>query len=468
MPVDVYGDIYGDVYGAAATDNSGLGLYGDTYHDLYGDTTPATPVVPSQQYLLDGVNAPRLIVEIAWGGSTTIDPEQGYFLLGGASVSGAGKLGTGVLGTVGWVDVAADVDSVSIQRGAQSEQEQAQPSTWSVVLDNSSGRYDPTNPSGPYYGQIDVGVPIWIKAEWQGVIRGRVRGFVNDIVPTLGQDLSTVTLRCSDGLEGLGRQLLVTANTGVGEGETTGARINRILDAAGWPTSQRIIGTGLSTCQATTFGDQALGLLNKAVETELGSLYCGRNGEVVFRDRLYPYTNSRTQQVRAFLSDTGDDIDFDELQVGMLRGSIWNQASVTRDGGVEQVVTDAASAAKYGTQTYPGSAGTWLQTDQDAASIASWLVGWGKRSRLQVTSVTVKAATQSSKWWDTLLQLDILDRLRVIRNYGPWTVDAQVLIEGYSEEITKTGWDFVFSTRAADAFKPFVLGTATLGNGTIA
>ena len=429
-------------------------VYHDTYLDTYGTLDPATATI----FSLDGVNAPRLIVQVAWGGSTTIDPQQGFFILDSS------RLDTGVLGSIGWVDVAADVVSVTPHRGAQGEFESATPSTCTVVLDNRSGAYDPTNTAGPYYGQIDVGAPIWIKADWAGNPFGRWRGTIDDLVPDLGND-PTVTLQCTDALATLGRSKL-PVSTPVGAGERTGARINRILDLAGHPTSQRIIATGFSTCQAYVGGDFALALLQQVVDTELGLLHTGRNGEVIFRDRLYPYTNSRATSVRALLSDSGVDVDMVTLEVGMRRSSIVTEARVTRNDGVEQVATDATAQAKYGLQTYSGSAGTLLETDTDAASIAAWLVGRAKTSRLEVTQVTVQAATLGL--WATLLQLDLLDRLRATRDYGPVTVDQQVLIEGYEETITKDAWDFTIWTRNADGFKPFILNTSKLDTGTLA
>lgn len=431
-------------------------VYTDVYHDLYG--TLDLVLAPGAVYSLDGINAPRLICEVAWGGTTTVDPQTGYFVLG------TSKLDTGQLGSIGWVDVAADVNSIAIHRGAQGELESATPSTATIVLDNFRGDYDSTNTAGPYYGQIDVGAPIWIKGDWTGGPYGRWRGTVDDIIPDLGTN-STVTLQCTDALATLGRaKLPVTAP--VFASDKTGTRINRILDLASHPTSQRNIATGFSTCQAAVYGDFALPLLQQVVDTEIGTLYCGRNGEVIFRDRLYAYTNARATNVRALLSDSGVDVDVVTLEVGMRRGSIVNDAHVTRNNGVEQIVTDATSVAKYGLQTWSGSAGTLLETDTDAASIGAWLVARGKTSRLEVTQVTVQAATLGL--WATLLQLDILDRLRVVRDYGPVTVDQQVLIEGYEETITKDSWDFTIWTRNVDSFKPFVLNTSKLDTGTMA
>ena len=430
-------------------------VYTDTYHDIYGTLSAQ----PGAIFSLDGVNAPQLIVEAAWGGSATVDPAQGFLAFD------TGRFDFDQFGSIGWVDITADVTAVNIRRGSQGEAESANPSTCTIVLDNASGNYDPTNTLGPYFGQIDVGAPIWVKAIWNGVTYGRWRGFVDDILPDIGPDLSTVTLQCTDALANLGRARVLTT-TSQGASETTGARINRILDAVGWPATQRIIGTGLSTCQATTMGDLALALISKAVATELGMLYTATSGEVVFRDRLYQYVSQRTQTIRALLTDSGVDVDMVSLEVGTRRGSIWNQVAITRDGGTEQVTTDTTSSTKYGLQTYPTTVGTWLESDLDALSLSSFLVGAGRTSRLEVTQVTVQAATLGL--WDVILALDILDRIRVVRDYGPVTVDAQILIQSYEETITKDAWDFTFATRATGIYQPFLFDSSKFDTGTFA
>ena len=94
-----------------------------------------------------GVGTPTIIVQVAFGGSTTIDPQAGYLQLDVGP-----PLGVGQLGDVDWVDVAAGKDVISFSRrmGQASEIDPAQPATATIVLDGTSGDYDPTNLAGPY------------------------------------------------------------------------------------------------------------------------------------------------------------------------------------------------------------------------------------------------------------------------------------------------------------------------------
>lgn len=408
---------------------------------------------------LDGTNAPTLSVLVAFGGSTTVDPEEGYFILGD------GLLGTDVLGDVGWVDVTADTRAISIQgRGQSDEIGSAGPSTCSISLDNVSGDYDPLNTAGAYAGQVDVGVPVWLQANWAGTDYPLYRGYV-DVIDLDAGNGNTVTLSCTDGLETLGRAKIAEITSSF-DNDATGARIGRILDAAQWPTSLRSLDTGESNVQATTYGDYALPLIQQVVDSELGLLYVDASGNVVFYDRLHVYTATRSTTVQASLTDSGDDVDMVELTVSMSRATVFNEARLTRDGGTEQVVTDSTSQTAYGLRTFPSSVGTLLRSDADALSMASWLVGRFRDPKVEVSSVRVDATAQGM--WADLLPLTIYDRIAVQRDYGPNAISVELLIQGMSVEISDAGWVYTLSTRNTDAFSPLVLGTGLLGTGQLA
>src|SRR6266508_956787 len=431
-------------------------VYTDTYHDLYGTIGPQVGAI----YSLDGINAPQVIIEVAFGGTTTVDPAGGYFVLDQSA------LGTGQLGTVGFVDVTADVKRVSFQRGQAGELEAASPGTCQIVLDNTAGTYDPLNPSSPWSGLLDVGVAVWVKAVWQTVTYPLYRGFTDSISIDAGFD-PTVTLGCTDGLEVLARAVL-RSGFPYPDGETTGQRINRILDGAAWPTTLRKIDTGLSLCQQTVLGDagSALQMVNDAAATELGFVAVDGNGALVFYDRLHPYLVHRSQNVRATISDVGTDVDMLELTVSKQRDTVANRALITRNGGIEQQADNTASQAAYGIRTFPGTAGPLLRVDSDALSLGNWIVGRSKTPTVRVTHVTIHAETQGM--WTTLLGLTYLDRIRVIRDYGPNTLDVQVIIQALNHDITQDYWEIGFDTRNVDSFKPWVLNTSKLNTGTLA
>lgn len=310
---------------------------------------------------------------------------------------------------------------------------------------------------------LDLGRPVWILADYQGTSYPLYYGTTAGIVPNYG-DNPTTTFNCTDGLEALGR-------AGVGaigasyDNDTTGTRVGRILDAAGWPSNLRAIDTGYSTCQATTFGDNALPLLQAVVDTELGRLYQDASGNIVFYDRLRIYFATRSTTVQATLSDVGTDVDMVDLNFAKDSALLFTQARVTRDGGTEQVVSDPQG---YGIRTYPSSAGTLLRTDADSLSMASWLVSKYKTPQVRVSQVTVDASAQGM--WASLLPLFFLDRIRVIRTYSSGrTIDREELIEGISHEISQDSWTVTLATSDTFSFQPIILNQAPgLNTGQLA
>jgi hypothetical protein len=429
--------------------------YDDTYGDSYGISGAVTPptITPDTR--------PQVVVEMALGSPATLDDAgSGIFLLGSSLLDG-----TDVLGSLAWVNIADPglpdgVTSVTLDPGQSSAQESASPSTCTIVVENYSGNFDPLNDASPYAGQLTVGIQARIRYVFpDGTVLDRWRGFVDDIVPDYGTD-PQVSFTCSDGLASLGR-------TKVGEippsfdGDTTGARINRILDAALWPTSQRSIATGLVTVQADTYGDFALALIQRIVDTELGALYVDGAGRMTFVDRLKALS-PRSTTVEATFSDAGTDVDYTQLPAQVRRGELYNQASVTRDGGVEQVAVDLDSQGQFGPSTYPGQIGTMSRTDADALSLATWTVNRYRAPTTKFPQIAVDATTQNM--WLTLLSLRRFSRIRMLRDYGPVSLDQQLTVDGIAEVITAETWTMAFTTRDAETFTPFILNTSKLNS----
>jgi hypothetical protein len=445
--------------------------------------------------LFDGVNAPKFQVEFAWGGSSTVDPQAGYFILG------TSQLDTGLLGTVGWQQVPSeDVVSLHWQRGFASEVDQSQPGSATIVLDNFTGVYDPLNLQSPYVqalqyfrldstqldtgtlalsaddlSPIDVGVPVKIVAIYtnpdtgQDVLYPQFRGTVNQIVPDYGYQ-PTMTFQCLDGLDVLGRRK-VGATAPASDNDTTGTRLGRLLDAVSWPSSLRAVDTGLSRCQPLVWGDFALPLAQQVVDTELGLLFIDGSGVLTFYDRLHVYTQPESTTVQAALTDDGSAVGYVNIQFGKSADVLYNEARLTRAGGTEQVAADATSVAQYGTRTFPNPAGSQLRTDADALSLGTWIVGRFKKTQVRVQQIDISAMPLGQ--WPTLLALELFNRIRAVRSYGfgpaggyANTIDRQVLIQGMSVTVDQGTWAISLTTRMVDNFSPFVLGTSKLNTGT--
>lgn len=109
--------------------------------------------------------------------------------------------GSGPSDVVVWTDVSSWIEGtdsdevVSCVSGRDGES--ISPGSASITLDNSDGRWDPRNTSGPYFGLLDVGVPVRISDDgevlWSGFVSS---GFPQQLTARL----STVTVACQDTL----------------------------------------------------------------------------------------------------------------------------------------------------------------------------------------------------------------------------------------------------------------------------
>ncbi|MCU4184031.1 LamG domain-containing protein [Acidiferrimicrobium sp. IK] len=89
--------------------------------------------------------------------------------------------------------------------------------------------------------------------------------------------------------------------------ETTGQRVNRVLDVLGQPTSRRRVDAGRTFCQIEKTNEnqtKALLYLQRCEQTEQGQFYVGADGATVFEDRYHRYNNPGADPV-ATVGDGG-------------------------------------------------------------------------------------------------------------------------------------------------------------------
>lgn len=165
-----------------------------------------------------------------------------------------------------------------------------------------------------------------------------------------------------------------------------------------------------------------------------------------------------------------DGVEYSDLRASRSRARVYNVAHITRnaygdgDQPIEQVASDAASVATYGSLSYPDSVGQLVIDDNEAKALAEFLVGRFKTPSLLISNLVAEGITQPAVW-PTLLALQLFDRVSVTRNYGPNTVATQLLIEGMRCTATPGGqWTIELSTAPTQGVFPlFQLGTARLG-----
>lgn len=412
---------------------------------------------------------PNVIVEVAFsiGASTGTllhldDPDRG-------------KLDTGTLAAdVTWTDVSEWVLGVSTGRGANRVEKpiiRYDAGTATIVLDNSDRRFDPANLSGPYVSagitQVTPMRAVRIRAVWANVTYDLFRGFADEWkISYYEPSYSTVVLTASDAMKVLGNNDRA-AGSAVGASEMSGARINRILDSAGWPTADREVSVGNSTLQATTLAANTLTELRLVADTEAGELYIDGAGRVVFRNRQALLTDSRSNMAQGTFGDGGGaELAYEDVVVAYDDATVANRVRIARVGGIQQTADDGASQALNLIRTYERT-DLLMETDSVAADHANYILRLAKDPELRFATLTVWPHSDEANLFPQVLGRQVGDRLTVTRRPpgGGSAITRDVFVRGISHMLDNSGhdWRTVWTLESATRYQFFVLDHATLG-----
>lgn len=387
-----------------------------------------------------------------------------------------GLLGTGTLAPSDlFTDVSAWVRSWSTRRGAtraDGPNVRYEAGTCVIELNNADRRFDPTNLAGPYVlagrTQIEPMRRVRITAVWDGVGYPLFDGYADAWkVDYQGPSWSTVTLTATDAFKIFASHDR-SESAPVGAGETTGARVNRILDSIAWPAEDRIVDTGDSTVQATTLAANVLTELQLTSDSELGEFYVDPTGHAVFRSRHALMDDPRSSTSQATFGDdpaSSTEVPYASVQLEMDDTTFANRVSIARAGGTAQVAEDTDSIARYLVRTF-NRTDLLLETDEEAASYAGFVLHQASTPELryrQLTLINPRPQVQDRAWPQMLGRL-FGDRVTIIRRPpGGGTITRDVFLRGVEHSSDGETWQTKFTLQAADRYSFFVLGDSNLG-----
>lgn len=415
-------------------------------------------------------DVPTVKVEIGFG----VDPSVPYLFLDDTA---RGLLDTGVLGPDGgvWTDVSAHLRGWSVDRGKNSGLDAFRDGQATVVLDNRSGDYDPSNTSSPYYvggvTQVEPMRRLRISATWASVVYPLFEGFIAEwILGYTNPDDAIVTIPCTDGFSVLSN-FDGTEQAAAGASELSGARITRILDNAGWPDGDRDIDAGLTTLQATTLAQNALTELKLVADTEQGWLFVSADGLVTFRDRHALVQDTRSQMVQVTTTDAaGSSYPYRDLRRDNGADYVRNTISFARTGGSAQTASDATSQAKYLKRTWSRT-DLLHETDAEVALAAERALSLYKDRRDTFTEVVIAPRRKPTTWWPAILATEFGDLWRVSRTPpGMSAITRDAFVIGLSQG-SGPDRDWTVSVKLQDAAglsgsingSYLILNSATLG-----
>lgn len=414
----------------------------------------------------------------------------GAFILGDAT---NGKLDTGTLSPVtAWTDIGgylpdgtAIVQSVTITRSSTRQQGPLityAAGTCTVTLANSDARFSPENLSGPYVSggvtQVRPMVPLRVRVTWAGTTYPLFMGYVRSWTPPTAQngpDYDYTIAEAQDGmcvLEGV----TIPGTAPAGAGELTGARVARILAAAGWydlAQGYSDIDAGRSTVQAYAGGSTALSLLQVTADSEIGELYINGSGQVVFRDRNAPSADTRSNTAQAVFGDqpgtshaAGTELAYTEITRPDDDTTMANDIQATTDGGGNmQQAQDAASIARYLFPRSYARSDLILQSDADALSWAQYVLALSRDEEARFDSLAIQADADPDSLFPQALGREIGDRIQVWRRPpGMSAITKDCFISSVSHDITVDGWVTVWGLQSAFKYgSVLTLDNATLG-----
>ena len=197
-----------------------------------------------------------------------------------------------------WTDITADVRSLSYTRSGRNDVlQRTSTGTLSMVLDNASGDYDPSNAASVYAPGPKRMRWIRVTAQWAGDAYPRWQGLVTSWAaswPQAGKD-SVVSVTASDALKVLN---LTDIGGSVFPAQRTDERVSLICSlvnlVAGVATGQTdVVASG--TISPNT---SALSHLQDVEDTENGRLYADASAQIIFQDRHWRLTRSTTPAAR--------------------------------------------------------------------------------------------------------------------------------------------------------------------------
>lgn len=181
-------------------------------------------------------------------------------------------------------------------------------------VNNESKDYSPDNASSPLYGMLEPGRAVLIRATFNSTTYNLFRGYLDgyEMQPASNSGVSKVAFTALDVLHKLKQGVL---STPMHESIQTGAAIDALLDAIGWPCHDRDIDAGASTLRWWwEEGTDGLTALKKIVDSEglPAFAYVDPEGKFVFRDRHHRIKAAESTTVQATFSGTGSEPLFSE------------------------------------------------------------------------------------------------------------------------------------------------------------
>ena len=404
-----------------------------------------------------------ITVLVDLGSSPTFPVSGTPFTLDSATY---GKLDTGFLGSgsSNIVDVSSSVLKIQIGGGYNLTQDQFEPNQGYVRVYDPNGWWNPQNTASPYYGFLSPNKKVVIQSTFSGNTYTQFSGYINSYQYSFPTDMSFgyVDLIVCDAFR-LFNMASITTVAGTSAGQTTGQRINSILDALNFPTSLRKIDTGDCFVQADPGTSRlALAALKNVEFVEQGAFYIDADGYAVFKSRSNTEKTNGAAPITYFSND-GTAITYSGITFAHDDKLVVNQCNITNVGGTMQTYVSAASIAQYFPHTV-SQVNLVGYNDAAALDIARIYVQTRKDTTIRIDALSQDLTTPNYAAGITAaLTLDYFSTVNIknVQSNGS-TITKTLQIMGSNYTITPNSYDITFTT-SEPIVDSFILNSTLYG-----
>lgn len=230
-------------------------------------------------------------------------------------------------------------------------------------------------------------------------------------------------------------------------GDTTGARVGRVLDYLGIAAGDRNVDTTTSTLQSAVLNESLLAHLQAINDVEQGLFFMTKDGKVRFRGRAAGF-NLPTQIT--FGDGTGE-LRYKDVAFDYSKQLIFNVIRRQNANGQLMEASDSTSLGQFGRRV-DSKSGMLGNSDLAALDLATYRLSKAKNAVERVRQLVVNLERDPTNLYPQALAREIGDTVTIKRR--PQNVGAaasfDARVEGIAHTITPQSWTTTFRLSPAD------------------
>jgi hypothetical protein len=368
-------------------------------------------------------------------------------------------------GTTQFADITEYVTNVSYTRGRRKTDYQFGAGMMNFTMIDETGILGPYDSTSPYYDPAnqEPGLApmrqVRLKRENTYIFTGTVMGYDYEFAKA---GYNTVNVQCADDFYKLAQTQMAALNPSP---ELSGARINTVLalpevDYNGTTDiDPGTVSIGHDSAYDVDAGTNTLAYLQQINQAEQGRLFMAADGELVFQPRI----GNTLQAPTVEFTDNGTGTKYTDLAIAFDADDVINRVYIQALDGKTATDTDAASIAKYFTQSL-SITNSLLHDQSEIDDLAAYLLEPEPAPRYTSLTTTYSRLTEAER--DDVTALDIGDTISITKDIPNLLtpIESTLSIEGIQGNINVTnGHTITFYTSAAALVYALILDDAIYG-----